>query len=40
MTTILIIEDEAFSRENLEDILALEGFETATATDGDQDTFS
>ncbi len=24
MTTILIIEDEAFSRENLEDILALE----------------
>ncbi|MEB3291369.1 MAG: response regulator, partial [Leptolyngbya sp.] len=34
MTKILIIEDEAFIRENLEDILTLEGFETVTATDG------
>ena len=34
MTKILIIEDEPFIRENLEDILALEGFETLAATDG------
>ncbi|QQE64229.1 GGDEF domain-containing response regulator [Leptolyngbya sp. BL0902] len=34
MTKILIIEDEAFIRENLEDILSLEGFETVTAADG------
>ena len=34
MTKILIIEDEPFIRENLEDILALEGFETLIATDG------
>ncbi len=34
MTKILIIEDEPFIRENLEDILSLEGFETLAATDG------
>lgn len=36
MTTVLIIEDDPAVRDNLEDILTLEGFQVITANDGHQ----
>jgi CheY-like chemotaxis protein len=34
MTTILVIEDETFLREEISELLELEGFQTASAENG------